>query len=207
MGRTQKTVRHLLTRPSWFFLVALLAAVPRVAWAVEYHVDTSQTNDVRFVSEAPIEDFEGVTSRIDGYVLWKGDSLVVGDAFEGSELYFEVPLADLHTGLEMRDQHMRDNYLHTGRFPYVSYKGKIDRVESHGADTLLVVTSGQVELHGKKKDYRIDCQVFRFKQGYHVAAAFVINLKDFDIKVPSLMFMKVSESVLVKVAFHVAKAK
>ena len=142
-----------------------------------------------------------------GYVLWKGDSLVVGDAYTGSDFYFEVPLADLRTGIDMRDRHMRDNYLHTGRYPYVSYKGKIDHVEAHGKDSLRVVTSGKVELHGKKRDYRVDCELVPSPKGYHVAAAFAIDLRDFDIEVPSLMFMKVSETILVKVAFHVAKAK
>lgn len=184
--------------------MALFALYPRPTQAAEYHVDTALTREARFISRAPIEDFEGSTRQIDGYAFWKGDSVVVGGEFKGSEIYFEVPLASLRTGIDLRDRHMRENYLHTDRFPYVTYTGRIDGVERGGGDTLKVNTSGVVELHGKKKDYRIACNVLPKKGTYHVAADFEIRLPDFDIDVPSLMFMKISEIIQVKVDFHVA---
>jgi len=173
--------------------------------SAEYHVDTSRTNDVRFYSDAPIEDFEGATRLIDGYVYWKGDSLRAGEVYDTSEVYFEVPLAALRTGIDLRDRHMRENYLHTDRHPYVSFKGKIDRVEPHG-DTLRVVASGKVDLHGHQKDYVMNCDVSRADGSYRVDAAFDVKLTDFDIEVPSLMFLKINEIIQVKVSFYVKRA-
>lgn len=186
---------------------ACVLALVRPSWSAEYHVDTSRTNDVRFYSDAPIEDFEGATPSIDGYVFWKGDSLSAGGNYEGSEVYFEVPLAALRTGIDLRDRHMRENYLHADRFPYVSFKGTIDRVEPHATDTLRVVTSGKVDLHGHQKDYVIDCTVTRSGGAYFVGAGFDVKLTDFDIEVPSLMFLKLSEIIQVKVGFHVKSAE
>ena len=40
--------------------------------AGEYHVDKERENQVKFISDAPLEDFEGVTDKIDGYIFWEG---------------------------------------------------------------------------------------------------------------------------------------
>lgn len=194
-----------VVRPGFLCAAAVaLVGVPHSAAGTECHVDTAHQSEVRFLSDAPIEDFEGTTSRIDGYAYWPGDSLALGDAYDSSEIYFEVPLYALRTGIDMRDRHMRENYLHTDRYPYVSYKGRIERVDQGAGDTLLVSSSGTLELHGEHKDYEIVCHVVAHKADYGVTATFEINLTDFDIEVPSLMFMKVSEVVQVSVDFHVA---
>lgn len=185
----------------------LLAAWPAGAEALEYKVDTSQQNEVRFISDAPMEDFEGVTPQIDGYVFWKGDSLAVGSVPEASEFYFEVPLTTLRTGIDMRDRHMRENYLHTKKHPFVSYKGEIKAVDRAGGDTLAVNTKGRLDLHGKQKDYEVPCRIVPSGSGYEVAALLDIKLTDFDIEVPSLMFMKINEVIKVQVKVHVAPAK
>lgn len=186
---------------------ACALALTQPSWSAEYHVDTTGVNDVRFYSDAPIEDFEGATHLIDGYVFWRGDSLVAGDGPEGSEVYFEVPLAALRTGIDLRDRHMRENYLHTDRHPYVSFKGAIDRVERKTGDTLHVVTSGKLDLHGHQKDYVIDCVVSGSGDTFQVSTGFDIKLTDFEIEVPSLMFLKINEIIQVKVGFHVKRVE
>jgi polyisoprenoid-binding protein YceI len=187
-------------------LAAALAAPTSDAAAALYHVDTSQANEVRFLSDAPIEDFEGTTARIDGYVFWQGDALAPGDTVNGSEVYFEVPLNALSTGIDMRDRHMREHYLHTDRYPYVSFKGRLKSVERAGGDTLRVTTQGKLDLHGQSKDYEIACVVTGSHTGYAVAAGFDIRLTDFDIEVPSLMFLKIGEVIKVQVNAKLAPA-
>lgn len=188
-------------------IVAMLTLWPAGASALEYHVDTTAANEVKFISDAPIEDFEGVTSRIDGYAFWKDDSLAVGASFKQSEVYFEVPLASLSTGIDLRDRHMRENYLHTERHPFVSYKGEIQSLSLGRGDTLLVGTKGQLSLHGHTKDYEIVCSVVGARPAYAVAAQFDIKLGDFEIEIPSLMFMKINEVIQLQVRVHVAEKK
>ena len=67
--------------------------------ATEFHVDHDADKDVRFTSQAPIEEVVGVTDRIDGYVLLNRPRLEAGSATEGTQLYLEVDLASLDTGL------------------------------------------------------------------------------------------------------------
>ena len=195
---------HRMTLGPGLGTLLLLAVWPVGAQAVEYKVDTSQQHEVRFISDAPMEDFEGVTSKIDGYVFWRGDSLAAGSVPKASEFYFEVPLTTLRTGIDMRDRHMRENYLHTAKHPYVSYKGEITAVGRAGGDTLTVNTKGRLDLHGKHKDYVVPCRIVPSGSGYAVSASFDIRLTDFDIEVPSLMFMKINEVIQVQVKVYVA---
>ena len=88
------------------------------------NVDKSAENMVKFISDAPIEDFEGVTSSIDGYLFWEGDDLL-----NQSELYFEVDLNTVDTGIGLRNRHMRENYLHTDKFPKTHFTAKLIKAD------------------------------------------------------------------------------
>ncbi len=86
---------------SFLILICFL----QIGFAAEYQVDKSQKNLVKFISDAPMEDFEGVTDKIDGYLFFEGDNLL-----QGSEMYFEVDLNSLDTGIGLRLQKAR--HLH-----------------------------------------------------------------------------------------------
>jgi polyisoprenoid-binding protein YceI len=189
--------------PLLFWLLVGTAPAP----AAEFHVDTAAANDVRFLSDAPIEDFEGVTRRIDGYVLWEGDSLVAGQECDGSELYFEVDLADLDTGIKLRNQHMREHYLETGKYPYAFFQGKIVQVDSLPGRGWHVRATGKLAIHGAERDYDVACEVVREVAGYRFTTGFPIRLPDFNIKIPSLMFMKISENIDLNLDVHIRRAE
>jgi hypothetical protein len=183
-------------------LLVLWAVLPSTVNALECHVDTSADNTVRFVSDAPIEDFDGVTNRIDGFVVWSGSTLDTSAQFEGSEFYFEVPLDALDTGVDLRNSHMRENYLHTDRFPYASFSGHIEGVAHDTSGGIRVVTQGVFSIHGVEKDQDIACLVSANESGYRVQASFPVSLTDHDIEIPSLMFLKINEIVELELDFY-----
>ncbi len=81
------------------------------AWAlepVEFRVnDPMSRNTVQFRTSAPLEDIIGVTSQVTGVVSVDPEALKsspVSDAFV-------VDLTSLETGIGLRDQHMREQYL------------------------------------------------------------------------------------------------
>ena len=100
---------------AFFLACGLSACTPMGSASQEYHVDLDADNEVRFVSQAPIEEVVGVTDRIDGYVLLDGPRLEEGSATEGTQLYLEVDLGSLDTGLGLRNRHMRDTTISRSR--------------------------------------------------------------------------------------------
>jgi len=184
-------------------VLAGMSAIPFTVHGVECQVDTTRARSVIFVSEAPIEDFEGVTDRIDGFIHWEGDVLVEGEDYDNSQLYFEVDLNSLDTGIGMRNRHMRDNYLETDKFPYATYTGKLDKVTREADGGFLVASSGVLSIHGTEKPYTFECRISQEDSTYRIQCEFPVSLPDFGIKVPSLMFLKINEKIELKLDFHV----
>jgi polyisoprenoid-binding protein YceI len=189
--------------------IACGAALGLTAWAPvgaqEYHVDVAAERRVVFVSEAPIEAFEGVTERIDGYVILDGDGVRAGDAFEGAELYFEVDLASLDTGIGLRNRHMRDNYLEVEAHPWATFTGDVHRIEPSD-DGWRVQSRGVFAVHGVEQPRTLTCLASEDGQGYDVDCAFDVRLSDHDIEIPRVMFLKLAEDVRVQLSFRLRPA-
>lgn len=167
----------------------------------EYNVDKSSENLVEFVSDAPIEDFEGVTSSIDGYLFWEGDDLL-----NQSELYFEVDLNTVDTGIGLRNRHMRENYLHTDKFPKTHFTAKLIKADKLNENEFSVEAEGMFFVHGIKKNKIIKGKIEKVeKDKYKVSTKFIVALSEYDIEIPSLMFYKIDENMELTVEFYLEK--
>ena len=179
--------------------LSLLISTVLPSGAAEYHVDKEADNLVKFISKAPLEEFEGVTDRIDGYVLWFGP-----DSLEKSEVYLEVELGDLDTGIGLRNRHMRDNYLETDKYPYAQYSGKcIDIQREQPAGVHIVTCEGTMKIHGVENPLQIQGRVEEVDNGIRVATEFSVELPDYDIAVPKVMFLKINETIRLDIRFTV----
>jgi len=187
----------------WCILAISIAVVwPAHIRAAECHVDTSRARQVRFISDAPVEDFDGTTTHIDGYVYFDGPFLEENIDLKSSEFYFEVDLNDLDTGIGLRNRHMRENYLETDQFPFAHFSGKLTEVHQAADSSFEVRIEGQMFIHGIRRDWETTVLVTIIYGGYRVQTAFDVALPDFKIKIPKLMFLKISEIVRLELDFH-----
>jgi polyisoprenoid-binding protein YceI len=170
-------------------------------YAGEYQVDKSAENLVKFISDAPIEDFEGTTSNIDGYLYWEGENLL-----SNSELYFEVDLNMVDTGIGLRNRHMRENYLHTDKYPKTSFTAKLIKAEKLNDNEYKVEAKGKFFVHGIEKQKSILGKLEKVnKDKYKVSAKFIVALSDYEIEIPSIMFYKIDENMDLIVEFYIKK--
>jgi hypothetical protein len=191
----------------WLFVLLLYIQVLLPSGSVvgqEYHVVLERENRVRFVSDAPLEDFEGVTDRIDGFLFLAGEGLVGETDLGASEFYFEVELGSLDTGLGLRNRHMRDNYLETDEFPFASYAGRITSIRDDASGKYGVTTRGTLAVHGVKKDREIECTAEAVSRDLRVRCAFQVSLTDHNIPIPKLMFMKIDEVMELELDFFLS---
>jgi len=155
-------------------------------------VSKSAANSVVFLSEAPIEDFEGLTQSIDGYLYLSPDR-----ALDSSEFYFEVDLRTIDTGIGLRNRHMRENYLETDKFPYATFSGKI--TEWHELkDTIYVLVNGDMEIHGTVNNLVAEGKLIKIEKGFRIFSEFELKLTDYNIEIPSFMFFKISDIIRIK---------
>ncbi len=180
------------------FLIFIFTTI----YAGEYNVDKTAENMVKFVSDAPIEDFEGVTSSIDGYLFWEGNDLL-----NQSELYFEVDLNTVDTGIGLRNRHMRENYLHTDKYPKTHFTAKLIKAEKKSDNEYEVEAEGKFFVHGVEKQKEISGKLTKIDNDkYKISANFVVALSDYNIEVPSIMFYKINENMDLTVEFYLKKA-
>ena len=113
--------------------------------AEEWQVKKINDNLVKFTSTTPVLDFDGITSKIDGYIYWKGKEFFS----EGNEIYFEVDLNSVETGIGKRDRDMREDVLETNKWAKTWYKGTIGSVKkSKDENTYNLKSKGIMFIHG-----------------------------------------------------------
>lgn len=189
---------------AFLLLFSILVSLPAsTLWAqkTEYHVDRSAKNMVKFISDAPVEDFEGVTDKIDGYLVYQGD-----DVTADSDLYFEVDLRTLDTGIGLRNRHMREDYLHTDRYPHAKFNGRIVEASPSGGKTSVKVR-GTMDIHGVQRPMEVKGSFSGSGDRLRIQTTFDVKLTDHKIEVPKFMFLKIDENMELVLDFTMKKAK
>lgn len=185
---------------------ALVMSGAAAGSAQELQVDQSRDRSVRFISRASIEEFDGVTDRIDGYVLLGGASLGPDTGGDDTEFHFEVDLASLDTGIGLRNRHMRDNYLEVGKFPYAIFSGRILDTQETPSGDYRVTASGAFTVHGIARPRELTCRVTPMGAAYRVVCGFEVLLTDHEIEIPKVMFLKLANEIRLELDFTIAAA-
>jgi polyisoprenoid-binding protein YceI len=182
------------------------------ARSTTFQVDDKKGRDsVIFTSDAPLELIQGHTNKITG-------TINVDDSLDLSkkpiEAEFQVDLASIDTGIPLRNEHMRNNFLETGKYPTAIFKLKTLKtpvVLKPGQKT-RVVAIGDFTVHGKTVSKTVPVNLTYYKpcaatKGkmencdlIQISTEFPVPFKDHDIKRPEIVFQKLSDTVVVKVA-------
>lgn len=134
--------------------------------------------------------------KIDG----KGKDLSLED--DGEKLKVIVPLKDLDTGIELRNRHMTEKYLEVAKYPNAELTIPWKAIEkpADGA-TKEGKAKGTMAIHGKTQEVPFTYRVSRKGEVYSVKGEVPVNIKDYDIKIPSYLGVTVKPNVDVSVEF------
>lgn len=192
------------TAAALFFFAQVTAAAP-----VKFLTTALDgKNVIKFVSKAPLETIEGVTSRIEGNL----DVDLANPT--GSTGQFEVDMATLKTGIDMRDQHLRERFVHTDSFPKATFRlTKITKLQPSAladGQPASVEAQGDLTIHGVTKPVTATGTVTYMKESddtkarlpgdlIHVDVNFPILLSEFNIERPKMLFLKLSDNVAISV--------
>ena len=176
-----------------------------------FGIDDPRGRDVlTFDSKAPLEKIVGTTSKITGHI-----QVNPKDITKGLKASFALDLASLKTGIDKRDEHMRDNFLETAKHPIAMLT--IDKVTKASdkmlvdGKTLMVDAEGTLSLHGVKNTVQLqDITVTYFDESEAtkgrlpgdlliINGGFSLNLPDHSIEVPQFIFLKLAETIKVSV--------
>jgi len=175
-------------------LVLVLTLLATAGHAARYSfVSGSKHTEVTFESKAPAETVRGSTREIQGMV--ELDPAALADSIT---VEITVNLASLDTGIDLRNQHMRENHLHTDEYPVVVFRG----ARLHDAPAKLVPEEpvtvearGFLTLHGVTRELScpVELTLGEEERTLRVRAEFFVMLADFAIPRPKVLFLKLDE--------------
>jgi polyisoprenoid-binding protein YceI len=121
-----------------------------------------------------------------------GHAAVARAEFSGTELasvtgVVEVRVAEMRTGIGLRDSHMR-NAMRADSFPTIRFElTGVAPGDPHG-DTTSVALTGNLTIHGVTKAVRVPGTVVLHASGAEVTASFPVDMREYGIAPPSRFF-------------------
>ena len=181
-------------------LVVLLCTSVAIGGTATWHAGQS---DVRVVCPMTVGgSFDAKSTALSGTVTLGASG---SPAFEGT---FAVDLRTLDTGIGLRNEHLRKNYLEVDKgtgydqavVSEIELKGlNPDAPEGKGSFT------GSLTLHGVKKSVAGSVDVRPAGGGLRVKASFPVSLSDYGIPEPRYLGIGVRNTVQVEVVFAVTQ--
>jgi hypothetical protein len=184
-------------------LVALLPCNPAASESQDWQVSKA---DVRVVCPITVGgSFEARTSSLTGSIAFGAGGSSSSTPPSAS---FAVDLRTLDTGIDLRNEHLRRNYL------------EVDKGHGFDTATLSEIQLGDINLetfegktsftaalllHGTKKSIKGQAEIRRSPSAILVDATFPVTLADYGIPKPQYLGVGVKSQVQVKVSLAAAR--
>lgn len=99
-------------------------------------------------------------------------------------------------------EHFNENYVESDKYPKSTFKGKINNLSTIKLDqagVYQVTAEGDLTIHGVSKKVKVPGTIEVKNKQSHLKSKFKVALKDYEIKVPSVVRQNISETIEVKV--------
>ncbi|MCL2448405.1 MAG: YceI family protein [Polyangiaceae bacterium] len=177
--------RHYLSIGAISATLLTLSAVGRAAFtsAESPHVTFAATGPAGFKIEGTTPD------------------LTVSEA--NGNISITVALANLSTGISLRDHHMRDKYLEIPRFPtaVLTVSRAALQVPAPGTQAEADVPA-TLTLHGQSRPVTVHYSTKSEGNSFSTVGKFRINMNDFGISVPTYLGVTVKPDIDVNASFR-----
>lgn len=141
-----------------------------------------------------------------GFLTFDGVTRHLTLADDGTSLTFTVPMDTVETGITLRDQHMRDNYVQTSQFPNVVLvvaKSSVTWPTDGGAQG---TTQATFEAHGVKLEVPVAYDIKKTKTGYRVKASFPFDTTQHGIEIPKYLGVTIKPAMEAEVTVDLIDA-
>ena len=182
-------------------------------FAQSFSVDSQDgRNQASFISDAPFEKINGLASGLDATVM-----LNVNDITQKPMGKVIVPVNNIKTGIDLRDDHLRSEmWLNSAKYPSAEFQ--LTGIKNPSSNNLKdgqkinCTLLGKFSVHGVTKDVEVPATLTYFRESEKTKAKvpgnllvanaeFNIRLTDYGVKIPDMVVGKVSDEVLISTNF------
>lgn len=127
---------------------------------------------------------------------------------ESNTFGFSIDLNSFHGfNSQLQKNHYQENYVESHKYPKATFTGKIiEDINYQQEGVYEVRAKGYFEVHGMKLNKIMNAKLTVVNEKLiHISSNFLLNLKEFNIKVPRLVHKKVAENIYVEVDLDLNK--
>lgn len=171
-------------------LLTLLFIVHSSLAQKEIHTDTGVVN---FEASVPLYEEVVATNKTVSCVL----------NLKSGTLSSEVQMKDFEFKLSLMREHFNTKYLETDDYPTAHFKGTIEGFIWNTMDTIPheFTLKGEMKIHGKIKKINTIVILRKLENKLEIISDFSLNIKDFNIQIPTILSLKVAEKANVSCRF------
>lgn len=151
----------------------------------------TRNGKVTFFSQAPLENIEAVNNEVTSVL----------DTKKG-ELAFVVLIKSFKFKKALMEEHFNENYMESNTYPKANFKGNItdmSKVDFTKDGSYKVTISGDLSIHGVTKKIEAPGTINIAQGVISASSKFGVKVKEYNIKIPSLVENKIAETVDVSV--------
>ncbi len=108
---------------------------------------------------------------------------------------FTANMTKLNSGIELRDEHLTEKYLHVNKFPVATFTFD-EQIINLDSDTQKL--KGKFLFHGKEQDKEVEVMLNKNGEILDLKTEFKIKLTDYDIDLPSFQGITAADTVNIK---------
>ncbi|MCF8459313.1 MAG: YceI family protein [Flavobacteriales bacterium] len=174
------------------FLTIIVGLTMLAGQSFSQPIYTTDSSLVSFFSATPIENIEAFNSA--------STSLL---NVTKREITFRIPIAGFQFEKTLMQEHFNESYMESEKFPYATFNGKLSDTLEITKDTIYNVTAtGMMNIHGHDRAESLSGLMVCHKGRATLICDFAVALRDYQIKVPKVVFANIAEVIEVKTYFE-----
>jgi polyisoprenoid-binding protein YceI len=172
-------------------LILALALILSASYSFAQDKYFTKTGKIEFYSKASMEDIEAKNKTVTAVI----------DSKTGA-IQFAVQMKGFEFEKQLMQQHFNENYVESDKYPKAEFKGTItnnSEINYTKDGTYTAKVKGKLTIHGVTKDVETTGTVKVDGGKVNTTSTFNILLSDYNIKIPSVVKEKISNSIKVTV--------
>ena len=159
-----------------------LLALP---FALSAQLMKSESSEIKFFSEAPMENIEAVTTKSSGVINTKNNQMAL-----------VIPIKSFEFEKALMQEHFNENYLESDKYKNATFKGFIDgKINWKKDGEYETSATGTLNIHGVEQERTIKGKLIVKDGKVSLSSKFNVKLEDHKIKIPQAVFMNIAEVV------------
>lgn len=150
----------------------------------------SEEGSITFFSDASIEDITATNTK----------AISIFDVSSG-EVAFLVTINDFDFDKSLMKEHFNEKYMESDKYPKATFKGRIMDYDSKVKGDQEVTAKGELTIHGQTKSINVTGVISFNDNRITMDSSFMVELEDFNVKIPKLLWQNIAERVEVTIKF------